>query len=305
MIDKNKIASENLSNNSVDLASNNFSNNSFVNLSGVFKDFDKIIELLFPSIRYARVERYRAETFYKIGMQTEDIIHKLGIKVKPIPPKAALPLFDKASIEHEENMYDIWAKLLAAASDNYNPIHIQYAEILSKIGYKEATILYDTYKEQKIFTGIGFYEICEKAKNNYKIDKHLSILINNANNPKNLIFPEIEYDQPISLQNLRYPHTIIGEDETFTQKFHTGLDPRYGSSVGKKSPTPDDFKKSEGIILSLNLLKQLDLINFHFDVVFKKSEKDINVYYPQWGVVLTEFGYKLVDSLQKYDIEGK
>ena len=41
MIDKNKIASENLSNNSIDCASNNFSSNSFVNLSGVFKDFDK------------------------------------------------------------------------------------------------------------------------------------------------------------------------------------------------------------------------------------------------------------------------
>lgn len=297
MIDDNTIASNN------NLASGNFSQNTLVSFNKFFNGLEKTVGLFIPSVRNALVERYRAETFYKIGMKTENIINTLGIEPQPIPPKAALPLFEQASLEHEETMFDLWAKLLANAVDNYNPIQLQFGEVLAKIGSNEAKILLDTYNEQKCFAGIGMAEICEKAKNNRKIDKHLSIEIHNSNNPEKPIFPEIEYEEPISLISLRYPYKIKGEIETFTKKFHNELDKYYKNKdiEFETCVTSDHFKKSENIVLSLNLLKQLNLIDFHFDIFLNKSENNTYFYNPQWGIVLTEFGYKLVDTLEKYN----
>ena len=139
MLDNNKTASDNLSNN--EIASGNFNQNTLASFEGVFNGLEKSVGLFFPSVRNAMVERYRAETFLKIGSKAQDIIEKLGLEVKPIPPKAALPLFEKMTLEHEPEMYQAWAKLLVASAENYNPIQMQYADILSQIGSKEAKLL--------------------------------------------------------------------------------------------------------------------------------------------------------------------
>ena len=160
-----KLGSDNLSNNEV--ASGNFSPT--VNLDGVLKGGEKLIAMLFPDIRFAIMEklnaealflkakaelcqtdtvRHQVETFLKIGMSARQILEVLNIQFNPIPPKAALPLFEKSSLEHEEEMYSEWAKLLVATADEYNPIHMQYAEILSKIGSDEANILKTIYETQ-------------------------------------------------------------------------------------------------------------------------------------------------------------
>lgn len=127
-----------------------------LNFDGILNGSEKMIATLFPSVRAvmiekckAEIERYRVETFLRIGMQAEQIIETLNIEVKPIPPKAALPLFDKMSLEHEDTMYEMWAKLLVATAEGYDPIQIQYAEILSKIGHIEAVILNDIFQQQK------------------------------------------------------------------------------------------------------------------------------------------------------------
>lgn len=140
MIDKN------LSNN--DIANGNFSQNTLVSFNADFNGLEKTVSLLIPSIRNAMVERYKAETTYIILEKAIKIIQDNGYEVKPIPPKIALPLFDKLSLEHEENMYDMWAKLLVNATTNYDPINIYYAEILSKISSKEALLLLEMYKFQ-------------------------------------------------------------------------------------------------------------------------------------------------------------
>lgn len=155
MIDKNTTASNNLSNNNV--ASDNFSRNTLVSFNADFNGLEKAIGIIFPSVRNALVERYRAETTAMILEKAINIIKENGLEIKAISPKVALPLFDKLSIEHEEDMYEIWAKLLVSATINYDPIHIYYAEILSKISGNEAKLLLDMYKVQTQYTSFRAY----------------------------------------------------------------------------------------------------------------------------------------------------
>ena len=146
MIDDNTIASNN------DIASGNFSQNTLVSFNADFNGLEKTVGLLIPSVRNAMVERYRAETTGIILEKAIKIIKDKGLEIKPIPAKIALPLFDKLSIEHEEDMYEIWAKLLVSSTLNYDPISIYYAEILSKIGSNEAKLLLEMYRTQTKYT---------------------------------------------------------------------------------------------------------------------------------------------------------
>lgn len=139
------------------IASGNFSKNTLANFNVDFKGLEKSVGLLIPSVRNAMVERYRAETTYLILEKAIKIIKDRGLEIKAIPPKIALPLFDKLSIEHEEDMYEIWAKLLVSSSLNYDPISIYYAEILSKIGSKEAKLLLEMYKVQTQYASFMAY----------------------------------------------------------------------------------------------------------------------------------------------------
>lgn len=152
LVSDNKALSDNLNNNTVasnnNIGNDNFSKNSLFSFINCFNGLDKTIALLFPSIREAMVERYRAETLCRIGIKATDILQILGISANPIPPKGAIPLFDKLSLEHEEEMYDLWAKLLVEAATDYNPIQLQYADVLSQIGSEEAILLKAIYQKQ-------------------------------------------------------------------------------------------------------------------------------------------------------------
>lgn len=141
MIDNNNVSNS--------MASDNFSQNTLVSFDGIFKGLDKLVGLFFPSVRNAQVERYRAETTLFIAQKAQELKNKYNIEINPIPPKAAIVLFDRLSTEHEEDMYDLWAKLLLDTSSKYTPIKIQYAEILAKIGGQEAKLLDAIFKYQK------------------------------------------------------------------------------------------------------------------------------------------------------------
>lgn len=276
MIDDNTIASNN------DIASGNFSKNTLVSFNNVFNGLEKTVGLFVPSVRNALVERYRAETFYKIGMRAEDIINTLGIEVHPIPPKAALPLFEQASLEHEETMFDLWAKLLAGTVDNYKPLQIQYSEVLSKIGIEEANLLKNIYEQQSFLGGgISSSSKCEYEIQKQKQDEFLKVVFEGLNNNTPFYMP---YKQ-INLSNVPYPYYITGEQEFIGENL------RYASA--------DCFEKSQNILNQLNLLSQLNLIKYEYESINYIN----NTMAPKWGVVLTEFGYCLIRELQKYNIK--
>jgi len=130
-----KIASDNK------VASDNTIKNSLINFEFDFSGLKDAVALFFPSIRHEMILRYRAETIAKIGIEAYRIAKEEGLKINPIPPKIALPLIEKMSLEHEPDMYRKWAGLLIATGVNPNPIHQQYADILANLNTHSANIL--------------------------------------------------------------------------------------------------------------------------------------------------------------------
>ena len=281
MIDNNAIASNNLSSNNI--ASGNLSQNTLISFGGLFKGLENTVGVFVPTLRNALVERYRAETFYRIGLKAEEIIKILGIETKPIPPKAALPMFEKASLEHDENMYDLWAKLLVATSNDYNPISMQYSDILSKIGFEEAQLLKRIYDKQISNGGIIAIHKCkriiEQRKDRDTYERYIEALTkkNSLQTLRTCVY----------IKSANFPLEIEGESEEFERTdFEVSL---------------ETFEKSKAIINIMNVLVQLNLVHIEFQCI----KKGVNSWAPYWGLVLTEYGYNFVETLESYNIEDK
>lgn len=267
MIDNNNISNSMLSDNNI--ASDNFSRNTLINFDGVFNGLDKLIGLFFPSVRNAIVERYRAETTLIIAKMAQDIKNKLAIETQPIPPKAAIPIFDKLSLEHEKEMYNLWAKLLLDTSSAYKPIQIQYAEILSKIGGKEAKLLQAVFEFQKDNKYLA-KDIAEEIKD-YN-DKCLIADAADEISGSIEVGDVVEYDGQYEMVrssspeihiNVQYPDNVVIYDRLYL----------FDYTICDET--------------SLDLLKQLNLIEKFYD------SGDI-------CLALTELGYDLLKMFNKY-----
>ena len=269
MIDNNNVSNSMYSDNNI--ASDNFSNNTLISFEKVFSGLENLVALFFPSVRNAQVERYRAETTLFIAQKAQELKNKYNIETNPIPPKAAIPLFDRLSTEHEEDMYDLWAKLLLDTSSKYKPIKIQYAEILAKIGGQEAKLLDAIFKYQKGNKYLA-KDIEEEMK---KYDEKCLIADAADEISGNLeIGDVVEYDGQYEMVK-----------SNSTPEIHINV------------PYPDDVVIYDKLYLfdhkicdetSLDLLKQLNLIQIFYD------SGDI-------CLALSELGYDLLEMLNKYE----
>ncbi len=280
-----KVASDNLSNNKV--ASGNFSpslNNNFggiLNCNAAFlalfhKDVRAVIIMHIQAQTEAiatETELKRVETALKTLELTKAIAEAKNISLKSIPPKAALPLFDKLSLEHEESMYEIWAKLLVSAAEEYNPIQIQYAEILSKIGHEEAATLKTLHEYQSKNEGVESAFYARNLIREYNKEIHREEIID-------LINDNLEVGIAVDL----------GEGE-----YHFDKSSSPDISLPRITASPPDWsfllEISEDISNknSIQLLKNLSLIELY--------QIDSKIY-----MILTSFGYNFIETLEKYSI---
>ena len=281
-VDDNRVLSDNLSNNSIDVASGNFSQNKLINFDGVFNGLEKSVGLFFPSVRNAMVERYQAETTMIILNKAIELIQDNGLDIKQIPPKIALPLFDKLSIEHETEMYDLWAKLLVSASDNSNPILIQYSEILSKIGSNEAHLLLDMYNYQSMQTT---FRSCGGNFEEYSIGlEHF--------NSERTTYKNIEIKILQTLNDIRkiiYIPTLIAiKIKHCFKKLTTRAVHDYRGYAIPLYDISQKYNVQENKT-SLRVLSELGLVKYYCG------------HYP----VITKFGCEFVEELEKYNTVDK
>ena len=282
----------------IDIASNNKlgSDNtvkiSLFNIENDFTGLANAVSCFFPSIRYEMLLRYRAETIAKIGIEAYRIAQNENVHTNPIPPKIALPLIEKMSLEHEPDMYEKWAKLLVATSVNPNPIHQQYADILSNLNNYSANILKDIYLKQTEYN-------MEKKLDDY-IDKsrfqRLYRDIENKSREENFV----EYSQSLL-------STFIG---TYAP-FHFPLN-LYGTEKNKASGKTfltlyeNNVKKTEDCLAlterentMLMGLEKLGLVKYQSLIPKPSNDEDGNIMYIEvCGVLLTRFGYSLTDCLE-------
>ena len=91
-------------------------------------------------LRYMRWERQ-----VRLMQRVQTIMEELGehSPTKPIPLKLAVPLFQAATLEDDDYLQDMWAKLLVNSSVSKQGIELRraYIDILERMSHLEALIL--------------------------------------------------------------------------------------------------------------------------------------------------------------------
>ncbi len=110
-------------------------------ISGPLEQASGIIE---DKLKYLRWERQA-----RLMRRAEEFAAEVGLHepTRPIPLKFAIPLLQGASLEDDDELQDLWAKLLVNATDADSSIPIRrvFIEILENIGPLEAHILQVVY----------------------------------------------------------------------------------------------------------------------------------------------------------------
>ncbi len=101
---------------------------------GIFED----------KLKYMRWERQ-----VRLMQRAEQLLKEIGLSqpTRPIPLKLAIPLLEAASLEDDDTLQDIWARLLVNAANALSHVNLQraYIEILEQITPQEASILLQIY----------------------------------------------------------------------------------------------------------------------------------------------------------------
>ena len=274
------------------IGSDNTIKNSLIDLDIEIKDLDKVFALLFPSLRKEILLRYRAETINLITLETYKIAQNEDIQLNPIPAKIALPMIEKMSLEHEPDMYEKWARLLIATGVKPNPIHQQYAEILSNLNNQNAVVLKEIYRNQPYPDMESKFD---ESINKYKFQ----VFYNNEESGKRKSYDMTEYGHPLKTPFMALPHffhfplIICGTEEcteTYTPYYENG------KAVVKKYNIRKLSNEDNNLLLGL---EKLSLIKCYSLLAEEKKNEEGSLFYVNKCVVLlTRFGYSFVDCLE-------
>ena len=139
-------------------------------LGGFFSKFitgplEESAGILHDKLRYIRWERQQ-----RLMLRAQEFIKQQGLSSpdKPIPLKNAIPLIEYATIEEDDNLQDIWARLLVNGTNSSTGVEIErsFIEILGQISSLEAQILQAIYSlpfEQARLNGVYTEHLPEYA----------------------------------------------------------------------------------------------------------------------------------------------
>ena len=307
-----KFASENK------IASDNTIKTSLFNIENDFSGLANAVSCFFPSMRYELVLRYRAETIAKIGIEAYRLAQNENVQIKPIPPKIALPLIEKMSLEHEPDMYEKWAKLLIAAGINPKPIHQQYADILANLDTHSANLLKDIYmRHLESDTEMMYKEYSDIIKflktYNDAICSNKIRLNDHETDPGNEVLLSYALDENFNkLSEYFLSYSFMEKTMHISKEFGFPLvlfSFKLYRDMGK-GPVPIDncdndlnkdnyckfSKEDKNMILGL---EKLGLIKYQFLSEKQREDLDGNtISVERCGLLLTQFGYSFVDCLE-------
>ena len=124
-----------------------------INASGSFGRFiatfisgplEQGIGIFEDKLKYMRWERQ-----LRLMKKAEELLNYIGLDAptRPLPLKFAIPLFQAASMEEEDDLQDLWAQLLVNAGNIDSGVSLKrtYIDILESISSLEAHILNKIY----------------------------------------------------------------------------------------------------------------------------------------------------------------
>jgi hypothetical protein len=85
-----------------------------------------------------KVRDYRMRNCINTFIKTERLLREAGIEVKAVPPRLFLPILEGCSVEDSEQLQDMWAGLLASASQQTDELSPSFIETLKQLTPQEA-----------------------------------------------------------------------------------------------------------------------------------------------------------------------
>ena len=98
-----------------------------------------------------KVRVYRVKNWINTVKKTERLLCEAGLPANAVPPRLLFPIIESCSIEDNETLQDLWAGLLATASQETDSVSPAFADTLKQLTPAEAQYLEQLYK--------GFQEI--------------------------------------------------------------------------------------------------------------------------------------------------
>lgn len=141
---------------------------------------EQAIGIFEDKLKYMRWERQQ-----RLILKAQEFIQKNGLQSpnKSLPLKYAIPLFVAASLEDNDYLQDMWAKLLINSTDKDSGIdlHRIYIDILERLSPLEACILEKIYEipyEQMQHNGVLTYKLPDQAIVNFNSEDPKTKIIN-------------------------------------------------------------------------------------------------------------------------------
>jgi hypothetical protein len=80
-----------------------------------------------------KLHPYTVKNFVATMKKTERILRAAGLPAKPVPPRLLLPIAEGSSIEDNESLQELWAGLLATASQHGDSVSRSFIETLKQL----------------------------------------------------------------------------------------------------------------------------------------------------------------------------
>ena len=102
-----------------------------------------VADLFSDKVRY-----FRWRSAMRTLQRAEEIARETNVTPKLVPLKFLVPFLEDASLEEEDSpLTEAWARLLVAASTEFDSVYQAYADVLKKLGPTEVELLDRLYRE--------------------------------------------------------------------------------------------------------------------------------------------------------------
>jgi hypothetical protein len=102
-----------------------------------------------------KIKVYRVRNWVETVKKTQRILSDADLPPSAVPPRLLLPILESASVESDESLQELWAGLLATASqkaDSLSPSFVETLKQLTPAQAKDLNRLFDFAKTRPNFT---------------------------------------------------------------------------------------------------------------------------------------------------------